>query len=246
MFSCFLLFITLVEGWRTLSISTRDSNASDRDTVTNPMSNLSTGGSMSASGGTAVGSTRPFSNGRSIMAHIQSAAQDGDRPSDAPRGKGLPNMPSAAVLKGPGGDSSAGSSLDELDMPVTKASAGSSGSAGAMHAPVDISSAPGAPSGSPADAGRGSNGGLRKQGSGRIIAMIQAPFRERFNSANGADITPRPSSVAPRAPLGASTTYNQRLRMMRDATAGIAFLHAQGYMHCDLKSLNFLVAEVSF
>ena len=196
---------------------------------------------MSAPGGTAVGSTRPFSNGRSIMAHIQSAAQDGDRPSDAQRGKGLLNMPSAAVLKGPGGDSSAGSSLDELDMPVTKASAGSSGSAGVMHAPVDISSATAPPSGSPGDAGRGSIGGLRKQGSGRIIAMIQAPFRERFNSA---DITPRPSSVAPRAPLGASTTYNQRLRMMRDATAGIAFLHEQGYMHCDLKSLNFLVAEV--
>ena len=33
--------------------------------------------------------------------------------------------------------------------------------------------------------------------------------------------------------------------MMRDAICGIAHLHAQGYMHCDIKSLNFLVAEVS-
>jgi len=32
--------------------------------------------------------------------------------------------------------------------------------------------------------------------------------------------------------------------MMRDAICGIAHLHAQGYMHCDIKSLNFLVAEV--
>jgi hypothetical protein len=35
-----------------------------------------------------------------------------------------------------------------------------------------------------------------------------------------------------------------RLRMMKDAVAGISFLHSKGFMHCDIKSLNFLVDEV--
>jgi serine/threonine protein kinase len=44
--------------------------------------------------------------------------------------------------------------------------------------------------------------------------------------------------------MGANLSFNKRLVMMRDAIAGIAFLHEKGYMHCDIKSLNFLVAEV--
>lgn len=31
--------------------------------------------------------------------------------------------------------------------------------------------------------------------------------------------------------------------MMRDAARGLAFIHAKGYMHCDIKSLNYLVSE---
>lgn len=31
-----------------------------------------------------------------------------------------------------------------------------------------------------------------------------------------------------------------RLRMARDCCAGLAFLHSKGFMHCDIKSLNFL------
>ena len=32
-----------------------------------------------------------------------------------------------------------------------------------------------------------------------------------------------------------------RIRMAKDCCAGVAYLHANGFMHCDIKSLNFLV-----
>jgi serine/threonine protein kinase len=31
--------------------------------------------------------------------------------------------------------------------------------------------------------------------------------------------------------------------MIRDCCAGVAFLHSKGLMHCDIKSLNFLVTN---
>jgi serine/threonine protein kinase len=34
--------------------------------------------------------------------------------------------------------------------------------------------------------------------------------------------------------------------MMQEATRAVEFLHAKGYMHCDIKSLNFLVAKVPY
>lgn len=34
-----------------------------------------------------------------------------------------------------------------------------------------------------------------------------------------------------------------RLKMVRDCCAGVAFLHSRGLMHCDIKSLNFLVTK---
>jgi len=60
-------------------------------------------------------------------------------------------------------------------------------------------------------------------------------------------LSDNPTPAAPSQPpltLGASLSFRKRMLMMRDAAAGIAHLHAQGYMHCDIKSLNFLVAEV--
>jgi hypothetical protein len=35
------------------------------------------------------------------------------------------------------------------------------------------------------------------------------------------------------------------LEIMRDITRGLAYLHSRGLMHCDIKSLNFLVTSVS-
>jgi serine/threonine protein kinase len=34
-----------------------------------------------------------------------------------------------------------------------------------------------------------------------------------------------------------------RARMIRDCVAGLGFLHSKGVMHCDVKSLNFLVDQ---
>lgn len=31
-----------------------------------------------------------------------------------------------------------------------------------------------------------------------------------------------------------------RIQMARDCAAGLAFLHSKGFMHCDIKSLNYL------
>lgn len=36
----------------------------------------------------------------------------------------------------------------------------------------------------------------------------------------------------------------QNYEMMLDAAKGLAYIHSKGYMHCDVKSLNFLVTEV--
>ena len=34
-----------------------------------------------------------------------------------------------------------------------------------------------------------------------------------------------------------------RLSMMKDCVSGLAYLHSKGIMHCDIKSLNFLVTK---
>lgn len=35
------------------------------------------------------------------------------------------------------------------------------------------------------------------------------------------------------------------LEMMRNAASALAFMHSKGFMHCDIKSLNYLVTDVS-
>jgi serine/threonine protein kinase len=72
--------------------------------------------------------------------------------------------------------------------------------------------------------------------SDRLSDLIQA-------SSGGNKHLSQPKPVAFR-PVGDQLEMKTRLAMMRDAVSAIAFLHRQGYMHCDIKSLNFLVCEV--
>jgi serine/threonine protein kinase len=43
--------------------------------------------------------------------------------------------------------------------------------------------------------------------------------------------------------LGHLIPLSVRLKMIRDCAAGLAYLHSKGFMHCDIKSLNFLVTS---
>lgn len=48
---------------------------------------------------------------------------------------------------------------------------------------------------------------------------------------------------APKASRAHYLTNEQKLSMVMDAVRAIAYLHSIGYMHCDIKSLNFLVTS---
>jgi hypothetical protein len=172
----------------------------------------------------------------------------GIRPSGINRPSGAGSVSMAAGLESPGG------SLDDEDDAPTPVIPSRP-----LSQPIDISGAGRSDnSGGSGGSGAGGPATLQKQRSGRTLAEImQAPFRAndpardaRSNSnspapGGGADYTPRHSTSTTRAALGANLSFNKRLVMMRDAIAGIAFLHEKGYMHCDIKSLNFLVGEVS-
>jgi serine/threonine protein kinase len=43
--------------------------------------------------------------------------------------------------------------------------------------------------------------------------------------------------------LGYCLPMQMRIKMVRDCCAGVAFLHSRGLMHCDIKSLNFLITR---
>jgi serine/threonine protein kinase len=48
------------------------------------------------------------------------------------------------------------------------------------------------------------------------------------------------SARSNRQSVGRSLPFLVKLSMARDAAAGVAFLHTNRMMHCDIKSLNFL------
>jgi serine/threonine protein kinase len=55
-----------------------------------------------------------------------------------------------------------------------------------------------------------------------------AEFRRDFQKGSA----PRPMTLA------------DKYFLMLGATRGVAFLHSKGFMHCDIKSPNFLMAKV--
>lgn len=44
--------------------------------------------------------------------------------------------------------------------------------------------------------------------------------------------------------LAVGLTFEERISLMLDAASSMAFLHSKGFLHCDVKSLNFLVCEI--
>ena len=80
--------------------------------------------------------------------------------------------------------------------------------------------------------------GRGQDGSRTISSMEFSAFAIESDERNTFAITTRGTEV-PNVPL------RVRLRMKRDCARGVAFLHSKGLMHCDIKSLNFLVNKVS-
>ena len=86
------------------------------------------------------------------------------------------------------------------------------------------------------DSGRSSTGvsiaPFQSTGSNIRLTLTSRPPAEVLPPVKGSE--PKPSFT----PL-------EKLRMVLDACRGLEFLHMNGYMHCDLKSPNFLVSNVS-
>jgi len=51
------------------------------------------------------------------------------------------------------------------------------------------------------------------------------------------------STISKSPSLGVQASLGLRLKMMVECASAISFMHEKGYVHCDLKSLNFLVAD---
>lgn len=75
-----------------------------------------------------------------------------------------------------------------------------------------------------------------------LTQQSQKVTQQSLNSSNALQISRIPVAFTAARAVSIAT----RLMMMRDAATGIAFLHSKGFMHCDIKSLNFLVDEVKF
>jgi hypothetical protein len=83
-----------------------------------------------------------------------------------------------------------------------------------------------------------------------------SPVLSRFISLSFLCLIPRPSRPPETASqillstdavnsttAGYCLPMDLRVRMVRDCCAGVAFLHSKGLVHCDIKSLNFLVTN---
>jgi serine/threonine protein kinase len=75
--------------------------------------------------------------------------------------------------------------------------------------------------------------GLEFSPDGRTYSTdsVREPQQLSFSSSAGPDF----------GSMDLSTKHS----MMLDASAALAFVHRKGYMHCDMKSLNYLVTDVS-
>lgn len=232
------IFWCCIDGWRTFSMSTTAGLSFAEGDVTNPLGSSSVSsvrpyppgvGSLVRSSAAGTGTSHSFYSTRSPSVLASNAAELYNHAAGLPSATtAMPGNGSASPLSSPGG------SADESD---------EGGSGRRAGAPVDISSA-----GNSGD-GAGSGAPVVQRSARTLAQMMQAPFRANDGGSGragsySADSTPRPSASSTRAPLGPNLSFNMRLVMMRDAIAGIAHLHAKGYMHCDIKSLNFLVAEV--
>ena len=54
-----------------------------------------------------------------------------------------------------------------------------------------------------------------------------------------------PSDQVPPSTTTTTTLSDAKRAMLIDAADALAFMHSKAYMHCDMKSLNYLVADVS-
>jgi serine/threonine protein kinase len=78
---------------------------------------------------------------------------------------------------------------------------------------------------------------LRRSRSGTIDNFLVRSRSNRFITPSVSD-----SDLSAMGPAGL-LPLPLRIRFARDCCAGIAYLHACGFMHCDVKSLNFLVTS---
>ena len=74
-----------------------------------------------------------------------------------------------------------------------------------------------------------------------ITHINHAPIRRDVADLVRSDL---PQVVMEGLPLGHSLSIIGKLEIMCDVVRGLAFMHSKGFMHCDIKSLNFLVSEV--
>jgi len=82
--------------------------------------------------------------------------------------------------------------------------------------------------------------------SSAVMTLLSKMFGFDSRGAYEVDGGHRLSLAGKPAPFNSRAQYlslEKRLSLVLDALRSVAFLHERGYMHCDIKSLNFLVTE---